>query len=257
MLTLKDFHSNYKRSVKENINTVELKLREVQNEYNVILDRVNRMKTFIDDCVINSSFDELMSTRNHLIFYNLRFNSNIKNYDVDKEKITIIFSTKLTYDKTINKIKNSLNRLKTIRTQIDNKVFNFIITNFNKAVIDEIIKGYKFVPTGLGPFFVIRRQRGRRPVDWGRSNAYKQTLLEKGLVPYNKETAPDGEQWLFYHEGEYGHYYRWGKNYCSFEHKDPYKFVPTSGPKGNVNRLHEYIKDNPEVIFNYKTIDIR
>jgi hypothetical protein len=257
MRILKDFHSNYKRDIKKKIDELELDLKEAKDEFTVHINRINRMKPFIDECIDNITFEQLMTTKNPFLVYRVKLNSKAKNYSYDKTTLEIAFSTKRKYERDITSIKIRLNKLYKIRSQVNNKVFNFITTRFNMRIVDEIVNGYNFVAPHIGNIYVIRRQRGRRPVDWGRSNEYKDKLIAAGKTPYNKDTAPDGEKWLFYHDGEYAHYYFWRQSACRSDNRKDYKFVPTGGPKGNIKKLHDYIEDNPEVIHNFKIVNIR
>lgn len=113
--------------------------------------------------------------------------------------------------------------------------FKDIITIFNNSMVDEVLKGYQFIPfSKLGQLEIKKIDRSTyNNINWKASNELKAQLIEEGKVPYNKETAPNGVFWHVYYTDP--HYFRWNwfrnkkarftKNIMS------YKFKPTDQNK--------------------------
>jgi hypothetical protein len=129
-----------------------------------------------------------------------------------------------------------------------------IINSINLHMTDVIIrKGYKFKVPYLGKISVRRRKRGRPMPNWDLSNKKKQSIIDAGGVPYNKDTAPDGEKWLIYHDGDNETIINWERPPMSFiPNVEFYTFVPSlKGPNSFGTNLHRYVKQNPAVIDRY------
>ena len=123
---------------------------------------------------------------------------------------------------------------------------------FNKRIAQKILEGYKFrIPSVGGQLEIKVRERKKKSkrftdINWDESLKYKQELIDKGEVPYNKETAPDGVKWFVYHEGPYCLWNwfratgdRYKKNIMN------YSFKVTRGPNGNARKMWEMFKKNP------------
>jgi len=82
----------------------------------------------------------------------------------------------------------------------DEKTFNSVIELFNLKVSNALAEG-KSISTEVGFFSVARNIKSdkRKVVDWATSNRNKREILKNGGTPYNKESAPQGQEWLVYH----------------------------------------------------------
>lgn len=83
---------------------------------------------------------------------------------------------------------------------VDEKTFHAVIELFNLKLSNAIADS-KSIGTEIGYFSVVRNVKSdkRKVVDWATSNRNKREILKRGGIPYNKENAPDGEEWLVYH----------------------------------------------------------
>lgn len=130
-----------------------------------------------------------------------------------------------------------------------------IVNTINLHMTDVIIrKGYKFKIPYIGKISVKRRKRGRPMPNWGLSNKKKEEIINSGGMPYHKDTAPDGEKWLIYHEGDHENIINWER---ANENYIPnilfYTFVPSlKGDNSFMTNLHKYVKQNPNVVYNYE-----
>jgi len=95
-----------------------------------------------------------------------------------------------------------------IAPDIDYKTFSILIREFHKEISQRVLRGYKFRPgENLGQFHLVKDIRRGKTIDWGNSNKLKQSIIERGGVPYDKVNAPDGEEWLLYYQDN--DYYKW------------------------------------------------
>lgn len=124
--------------------------------------------------------------------------------------------------------------------------FKSIISIFNKSIVEEILKGYQFVPTTrLGQIEIKKCNRTKyKAIDWGESNKLKARLIKEDKIPYNKKTAPNGVFWHVYHTDPFYFKWNWYRNTKAKFTKNimSYKFEATDQ---NSKRIPEVIKNNP------------
>jgi hypothetical protein len=127
---------------------------------------------------------------------------------------------------------------------IEYKTFANIVKQFHKDISLEVQLGYRFQPNGeLGTFNIIRDIRRGRTIDWGASNKFKQKILDNGGIPFNKETAPNGEEWFIYFEDNNYYKWKWFKRKPTFiKNLIYYMFKPSSKNRRTISQV---IKDNP------------
>lgn len=119
-----------------------------------------------------------------------------------------------------------------IDKDITYKEFYDVTREFNKMMSDEINKGYQF-DTIIGEFGVVKKDRVRRYIDWGSSNKKKMQLIEEGKIPFNKKTAPEGEDWLIYFTSTVNFTWKWIQ---AASVKTFYYFMPCTDNKRKLGR---------------------
>ena len=80
----------------------------------------------------------------------------------------------------------------TSSSPVDYKLFKKILLQFNEGIVDYMLEGKEFdMKNRLSTLSIWRRKRDPRTpkINWQESLKYKQTLLDKGISLYNKETG--------------------------------------------------------------------
>lgn len=135
------------------------------------------------------------------------------------------------------------------------KLYKKIITQFNNAIIDKIIKeNYLFEPLpSFGAIGVVQTYNERKRPNWGESNKKKAEILAKGGIPYIKTDAESitdykGEKWLSYHD-PLDFYIHWHTKWMAKElnpHIRDYAYRPARAGGGKVSivsKLQDVKKD--------------
>ena len=144
------------------------------------------------------------------------------------------------------------------------KEYTFIIREFNKKVCEKIIDtAYRFKIIGLGTIKIITRYRKenskKKYIHWGDTNKKKEAILLRGGVPFETiknevgEVIGDngGEDYLVFAETPYVIFWKWYKEGTRLVHNDLYKFLETTGPNGNRERLQEVVRGNKLAYLKY------
>jgi hypothetical protein len=97
------------------------------------------------------------------------------------------------------------------KKEISYKEFYRVVRLFHRLISSKIIDGYKF-NSEVGTIEIDKKPRPGRMVDWGNSNARKQRIIAEGKIPFNKETAPNGEHWLCYFTDSTHYKWKWNKS---------------------------------------------
>lgn len=99
--------------------------------------------------------------------------------------------------------------------------------SFNKEVANSVIRGgvYSFGQklSRICISFVKRTADSKPCIDWGESNKLKRRLIEKGLIPKNREN-PNGISWILYHTNDGYCFWKWTKSKAFVTNKRLYKF---------------------------------
>lgn len=138
--------------------------------------------------------------------------------------------------------------------------FREVCEEFNKLVMEEILKGKEFhIGFRLSSISIIRIERNFKnpPVDWNETNKYKQELLEEGYTEddfYHPDNNPDGKKYFIYHTDPWYCRFYWNKLGCRVKNKSVYSFVPTRGKKGNVTKLKQLLKEDDLAYLNFKLV---
>lgn len=159
-----------------------------------------------------------------------------------------------------------------IETQrIEYRKFSKMAFTFFKAITNSLIEtGVSFNLGGsMGGIHIVAKERKPRtnkvtgaevyPVNWGESNKVKAAIIERGGIPYHKDTAPDGEQWLVYHTSGWNPYIVWKAGSVLHPIKKkvvprfPYiTYLPSSGEDSLLDRLYTHRRNNPNIIHKYE-----
>lgn len=142
-----------------------------------------------------------------------------------------------------------------ISPDVEYKTFSTIIREFNIDISTEILKGYKFSPgSRLGIFNLIKDIRRGKTVNWGESNKYRQRLIDQGKVPFDKELAPHGEEWLIFYTDNTYYKWKWFKNGASqyVKHIGNFVFKPVTANRRNIAKVVKEDKFIPENYVTYK-----
>lgn len=187
-----------------------------------------------------------------------------------KGTLEVISGNKITVDtKVINyslyallkllRVKQKLEDLEqhySILQKINVELYSEILLEFNKNIMIEILKGFKYnLKHCLGTIFVEfkRRNFNKKVVDWGKSNKLKAQLIEEGYTPKSLDN-PNGQEWLLYRTDNGNLWLMWVKIASIIKHInkdiiDNYSFIPTQFVNGK-NR------NNKELFYStFKSID--
>ena len=153
-----------------------------------------------------------------------------------------------------NKINVSKEKLETLYKlkKLKYIIFAFIIKNYNKKIMSEIIEeGYSLnlSITHLGRIEAVKKERvDRKAIDWKKSNDYKKELISNNITPKSKDN-PDGQEWLIYFNNDTYACLKWrlsNKKYIeSYQLKEQYVFKPVRENSKKVNRLN---RENPKYL---------
>ena len=101
-------------------------------------------------------------------------------------------------------------------------LFKEAIYAYNYNMVKEMIMGAKMrLGKEMGTISIFKKKRTfyideettvTRNIDWGESIKNKQTLIDAGITPYDKNTAPDGVKWFIYHNEDYTYWFKWYNN---------------------------------------------
>ena len=246
MLRIKDVYDDYVKELKSDKAKVEDSLDKLHTSLKYVERKLHKARCFIRNHFL-VSYDELIKMRSSdykLIKIERYSGSGIKRYACTDAEVHSIFSIL----KQRLELKRSVGLMLKHLTELTDEIiseteFRFILQEFNSNIADEIIKGYHFNPGNyIGLIRIKKKKRVGKNVNWGDSNKKKAEILARGGIPYNKETAPDGEEWLVYFISEYAYWWYWNKGNCRLTNKSIFSFTPMFAQKGN---LSKYRKNNP------------
>jgi len=139
-------------------------------------------------------------------------------------------------------------------TTLTYKQFKKIVTDTNKEIVEEALKGgvYNF-GEHIGTLSIVKYNR--------KPYLNKEGKL-RGVSPdyaATKKAKAEGKDIVIYHPSGLTCKWHWTKNSSGtymIENKGFWSIVPTDGPKGISRMLHNYIEDNPRCTMHYKEIVI-
>lgn len=126
-------------------------------------------------------------------------------------------------------LRRQLKVLENIR-DISYTAYITIQNEINKEIVATILRGNRhFFGKGLGFLyikFINRTPKFQTPIDWGRSNKFKQLLISQGKKPYHSLHAMDGVKWRIFREDDFFLYYKWWRKFIkSTTNANCYKFT--------------------------------
>jgi hypothetical protein len=143
------------------------------------------------------------------------------------------------------------------------RIFAFILRRFNELLIQEILyNSYRLKDNVIGHIYLIVNKSKKANINWGISIKNKQTILDKGGIPFIAEEAEKigseykGEKWIEFLP-EYRMFYNW-KTVASNKIKLPnitnFSFQPLRGINSAVSMLGDIEKtlSQEELISIYK-----
>ena len=142
---------------------------------------------------------------------------------------------------------------------MDFYTFRDVVFNYNKRVVDNVIKGNRVnLSERLGYMYISKIKKVSKLINWKASNDYKAELIAKGETPKDKVNL-DGKNWLIYYSNPF--YFRWTwqkrNGICKVKNHTVYGFYPTNksskGVPGAKSQLVAANKKNPLLHLNYIT----
>jgi len=259
----------YKKEIKEIEKKLTIKPRELWTKYNIKLKKeIKKLESDLEIIVKSRDYiyNKLLYHKADLDnFSNINFNSviNTKSLnrlsflkvddafnDIDNFKFNwrLFIPVNRQYFKVVNKIITLNKRLLPFKHWIK------IIKKFNKKVIDLIIKeGYEFhLGYGLDYIRIKKRIRNNPEINNPASYQKRKKIIAEGKIPYNEETAPNGEKWKVYRIERYKYVWYWSKKSINVKNSYYYTFKPTGGKKGMICSLYNFINENPNHTIKYK-----
>lgn len=135
-------------------------------------------------------------------------------------------------NKKIKAYNREINRLIELR-ELDYTNFRNILESFNKKAVKFMLDGESlYMGNQMGSLGIMQvpRNHNNPAIDWGKTNAYK------------KET---GKKKLFYYTDDWWVRWYWNKHKCLAPNKAIYKFKPSRGKVGMVQKLKDKLREDP------------
>jgi len=165
-------------------------------------------------------------------------------------------------NKKLDNLNNQITKEET--NLISYKLYKFIISTFNKELVNEIIKGYEFnAGYGISTIRIQKKKRDltRDVINWGASLKRKREIIAEGKVPYavierdaqrliTKDNG--GVPYFIYMVDDYSYWWYWNKKNSNLPNELVYSFSPVKGKGCIIKKLHKYREDNPQVTLNYR-----
>lgn len=101
--------------------------------------------------------------------------------------------------------------IKEYKSDISYKDFKNILSQFNKQVSNEIVKGYKFnMGFKIGTIEIRKIELFKPLINWGETNKLKQQLINEGKALYDSATG-EGNKYMVYYTEEFTYQWHWFK----------------------------------------------
>ncbi len=149
------------------------------------------------------------------------------NYQIDEVKKHFLVLVNLN-----NQVEEKF-QLKAKKTGITSyKTYAKILDEFNKRLVDELIKGYHLNLTTFGKVGIQKKKRKGMNIDWNESNKRKAQLIAEGKTPYKilgydenkKPISNGGEEYRSYHTGQYHYWLAWNRTGSVLKDYEKYPF---------------------------------
>lgn len=242
----------------------EASKREIQNKLFLIDEQKKKVNEYLP------KLQEVSSILSLYIDYHKALNGQIRELP---SEILEQGTRQIIYSNTILKTYFDLNKpiiimseeIKKLNKQkLEYSIFRHILKTHNEKIANFIFDtGKSYEHSIFGTLKIVHKETVTQKIDWGKSNRNKQTLLDKGLIPYKKEEAElaekngetyTGIKWLVpgYKDGML--LVKWTnspiiKEYLGSDMKF-IKYFPARGSYGIVNLLSGYYTRGENVDFN-------
>jgi len=135
--------------------------------------------------------------------------------------------------------------------------YKFACIELNVEYSKEILRGHEMnLSQGVGNIYIREKARDfnnkttLQAIDWKTSKDVKAQLIKDGLVPYDKETAPNGVKWHVKHTDDNSYWWWWENdvNRAKWVKTDKvdntyfFKFVPTKFINGVARNVKDFAK---------------
>lgn len=237
----------YTKKVKDEIKLINDELKTINKNRNYLYAKLIKFK---DDVQEYGSIDfaSVIDTIN----LNKLNNFKIDKKDFDLIKFIINWKAFIVINRKFHKNKKRLVVLN--RRILPFEIWIKVIKKFNAALVKEIVEeGYEFfLGHGLTSIRIKRRIRENPEINNPASYQKRKQIIAEGKIPYNKDTAPNGERWRVYRTERYKFRWYWSKKSVSVKNAYYYTFQPTGGKKGMILYLYNFINNNPNHTIKYK-----
>lgn len=187
--------------LKTSIELLEYEIQEIKKNYNVNGTIFNPYKHIIEKYV---NYDDVLNGLVSEIPFDI---------DVDEKTTRYINILIKGYYELHRPIQNKQKQINILRNQIINQsIYNYIIKEYNKKIALKMVKeNYVIHNHYIGKLEIKRLKRKKPAIDWGKSNKFKQNLIEEGKTLYSAEDKIkfekenkeyNGVSWLIPHSEE-------------------------------------------------------
>lgn len=240
MLTIKNGYALYIEFIKTKLDKYTNKLEDIteQKEYLSAIISANEMvykKAGIDIDELTYSnrrkFDIRLIKKHH-------FASNIE---------LLMQSYIVSYINLLKLEQVCLNAIKQYSMlSIPYEYYRYIFVELNMEYIKAVLKGKQMnLGSGIGSIFVKEKERSldSKNIDWKSSNTLKQSIIDEGKIPYDKNNAPDGVKWHIYFTSTFTYWIWWKYSTLISTNATFYKFIPTKFINGKARNSKDFKKD--------------
>jgi hypothetical protein len=253
-LNTKSMWMFYVDDLHKQINTLKRNMGGTGQAFASVIKYIEENQDFIS-LATNKNVDYFKEVTTTEQIEQIVYNGNVEiAFEGEKKKtlLTIALHKLVKLKKESSSQKKQFEALKA--QDITYQQYAFILKEFNVAIVDKIIEGYRFNPGfNIGEIGIKQKERRIARVNWGESYKLRKALLADGETLYDKDKHPEGKRWLIYFTDDNAYWVYWNKAKCKIKNKLYYSFIPVSG--GNeydvVAKLHRHIKNNPEVVLQY------
>jgi hypothetical protein len=264
MIQTPQIYQYYLDNVEAKRDEFKKEITKLENEKKVLFKSLKKCEYFINTFT-NITIDELDNVDNDFVF---KSKVNVMlNVNTSFEEIENNINKYVSLSREIAKRKATLEKDGFIPLKTQSK-FNFILKEYNKLMIEKVVKdNMRFHLGPAGCIRVRRRKRTKLSPNWYESNKNKARIIAEGKTPYkvideDEEGNPitnGGVPWLVYHTGDHYPYFYWDRKDIDSSTKaflktgmyDVMSYVPTKGKSGIVSYLNNYVKEHPEKLNEY------
>lgn len=262
MIQNPELYDFYRNSIDNNVEEIRTKYKKVKVSLDTSLKNLAKVKYFIDSFT-DSNYEDLVTSKEKITL-TFRIKADIAK-KVTKGLVNDRYNTYFKLKQEALDLKKLLKKEKLPFVKMN--VFTYILKEYNKKMVDEVIKNGATFNLGIvGDLKVERVYRDRPVKNWFASVQKKKELESKGLIPlkvldHDEEGNPitnGGVEWLIYYDEGWYPYFNWYKGrpvVKDFNRNCPFfvyfKFQPTRGEGSLVNKLYKNHNENPANIFKY------